>query len=101
MTESQVLERIAEPEKTGMCPENEVRWPRDWILDVEKLAALLAEMSDRIEKLENRPVDCVSRSVGVVGTPNITPVVDLGSAPEGVHFKVTSKSYGPGEKPSQ
>jgi len=94
MTESQVLERIVNEDRY----ENGTMTYRH--ISPEKLAALLAEMSSRIEQLENRPVDCVSRSVGGVGTPNITPVVELGSAPKYVHLKVTSKSYGPGEKPS-
>lgn len=69
LTESQVLERIAELEKTGMCPENEAKWPREWILDVEKLAALLTEMSDRIERLENKPVDAVTPNGHVHESP--------------------------------
>lgn len=96
MTESQVLERIVNEDRY----ENGTMTYRH--VSPEKLAALLAEMSNRIEQLENRPVDAVSpQMTHVVGTPNITPVVELGSAPEGLHFKVTSKSYGPGENPSR
>lgn len=98
MTKEQVLERIAE-ERNQIAGGEMVK---TWALNPPKLAEFLAEIVGRIERLESRPVDAVSpQMTHVVGTPNITPVVELSNVPDGIHFNVTSKSYGPGEKPSQ